>query len=193
MQKFILIAILSVSGIVSAQNQEIKVGEAELFAILKIMLKSDSLSFEQFRNIGKCRCMDTLMMQRTGKNRKNAIHRDPYFLYDSYRIDISNAMHVISEAIIEDTINSVLDRFYIDNIDLTIKHLRKSSDEYYNINRSSYMICETMYMDIKKLRSLYHSVIESDNSYNKKTAWWNEKHVLYLIALFKRRDDRNIE
>jgi len=184
LQFILTISFLSLSSIVFAQER--KVGEAELFAILKIILKSDSLSFEQFRNIGKCRCMDTLAVKKFKKVEERAR------LYNEYRSDIAFGLHIFPESVIKDTINSVLDSFYSENIDLTIKHLRKF-DEYYNINRSSYLICETMYSDIKKLRSLYNSVIESDNSYNKKAPWWNEKHILHLIALSKRRDDKNIE
>ena len=180
MQKFIL-AIIFLSSSSIAFSQERKVGEAELFVILKLMLKSDSLSFEQFRNIGKCRCMDTLAVQKFKKVEERAR------LYNEYRSDIAFGLHIFPEAVIKDTINSVLDRFYSENIDLTIKHLRKF-DEYYNIKRSQYLTCETMYSDIKKLRSLYNSLIESDNSYNKKAAWWNEKHVLHLIALLERRE-----
>ncbi|MCL2281889.1 MAG: hypothetical protein FWC26_01055 [Fibromonadales bacterium] len=182
LQFILAIAFLSLSGIVFAQER--KVGEAELFAILKIILKSDSLSFEQFRNIGKCRCMDTIAVQKYKKVEERTR------LYNEYHSDIAFGLHIFPEAVVEDTINSVLDRFYSENIGLTIEYLRKF-DEYYNINRSSYMTCETMYSDIKKLRSLYNSVIESDNSYNKKAAWWNEQHILHLIALLGHREYKN--
>jgi hypothetical protein len=134
--KITLITILlSVVGIVFAQDPD---REARLFAKLKSKFESDSWSYEQFRNIGKCRCIDTLTVLRVGKIDKNIK------LYYQYHADVATGIHPLSEAIFDEAIISVLDRFYSENISQTIEHLSKL-DEKYNVNRSPYLICETMY------------------------------------------------
>ena len=121
-------------------------------------LGADDVAFEQFLDMGKCRCIDTLMMQKLDVFLERAM------LFPAYNADISNIWFALPTMINREVIARVLDRYYSDNIESTIGWFRQY-DEYYVMYRSAFLICNKMYEKKDELRIIYRKMIHDDRSY----------------------------
>jgi hypothetical protein len=121
---------------------------------MKQLLRTDSVAFSQFRSAGMCRVIDLLTKKR-GLDR----------LFEYYCSDIDAQHYPLFSAIPYEKLRPIIDQYYLASIDSVILELRKH-DEYFNKNRSPFLIAETIFAPTPQVYELYLDVIDDDDSYS---------------------------
>lgn len=123
-------------------------------------LESNDYSFGQFRDLGKCRCIDTLMVIN------GADFLEQYKLFPKYNADLYYMNSALRMLVRSEVLQDFYDGYFTDNINLFIEYMRTDMGcDFFDVSRSSYLICEQIYADSEKLRSLYSEITGEAGSY----------------------------
>lgn len=150
MNKFFILPILLLSSI------------QVVAADIKDSLYKDKASYFSFLDLGKAYCLDNLV-QRT---KVYKIRNQDRSLYSKHFDALYALQSPLAYHYRDDGMKKVFADYQSKNLDLIIKKYRER-EEYFNINRSPFLICSKLFAENAETKKLYRDFLYHPNFYLK--------------------------